>query len=130
MDVKRVGYEIRDVSQNLEATDNYLEKYMPVRIQELINQAFKHFAKTDEEREDILNYEIQRYKELHNIVVKDTGTSKLDKSALVSISVDKLEKNLLDLKKKNQIRKAVSKHSTSQLNDSKELDQNLFKFKP
>lgn len=59
---KQTLYSIQDVNKNLEATDVYIEKYFPVRIQEMINAAFKHFAESDEEKEKVLDYEVQRVK--------------------------------------------------------------------
>lgn len=87
-------YSIEDVSKNLEATDNYLEKYFPVKMQELINQAFKHFATTHEETEKVLDYEIEMYKKFHLLVIKDQGLSSLDKGNKDTIipNISKLEK--------------------------------------
>lgn len=106
-------FSIQDVSKNLDATDNYIEKYFPVKMQELINEAFKYFAKSDEDRENVLDFEVKKYKDFHKVMVKDSGEPTLDKTKVNLPPIDILEKNLKEVKKRNQIRKAVERHDSS-----------------
>ena len=102
-EVKHAMFSIEDIGKNLDATDNYLEKYFPVKMQELINEAFKYLAKSDEEREHILDYEVKKYKDFHKAVMKDEGESSLMKNGFKIPSIFELEKNLKELKIRNSI---------------------------
>ena len=110
-DTKKSLFSIQDVNLKIKETDNYIQKYLPIRVQEMINEAFKTLAKDDQEKEKVLRYEIQKYKVLHKVVAGDTGESTLQKTVSPEIPLLKLEKELTELKKRNIIRQDVAKHS-------------------
>jgi len=110
-DTKKSLFSIQDVNLKIKETDNYIQKYLPIRVQEMINEAFKTLAKDDQDKEKVLRYEIQKYKDFHKIVAGDTGESTLQKTVSPEVSLPKLEKELTELKKKNIIRQDVAKHS-------------------
>ena len=107
----RALYWIEDVSKNLDATDNYIQKYFPVKIQDLINETLMAVSKTDEEREAILNYEIKKYKDFHKIVIKDEGSPCLKKKEFKYPSFIEIEKNLKKIKI-NQMKKEEALYET------------------
>jgi len=100
-------YSIQDVSANLEETDLYIQKYLPVRMQEMINESLKYFANSEIEKEKVLDYEVMRYKELHNYIINEPELT-LDKKKPSMPSVKDLEKSLRELKKRNHLIKAYS----------------------
>ena len=106
-DTKRAMFSIEDVSKNLDATDNYLEKYFPVKMQELINETLKILCKTDQEKEAILDYEIKKYKDFHKVVMNDDGSPALEKKMYRFPSIKELELNLNDIKLKNRLSKEM-----------------------
>ncbi len=42
-------YSSEDINNRLKATDNYLEKYIPIKIQTMISQTLHRILKYDEE---------------------------------------------------------------------------------
>ena len=107
-------YSIQDVSTNLGETDLYIEKYLPVRTQEMINRAFKYFSETDSEKEKVLDFEVKMYKELHNKIINEPEPS-LDKGKPTMPSLIELEKSLKEMKKRNTILKAYEDNKLKNL---------------
>ncbi|CAI2370534.1 unnamed protein product [Moneuplotes crassus] len=105
-EAKNCIYSLQDVSSNLEETDLYIEKYLPVRTQEMINESFKELAQSDLEKERICNYEVKRYKELHKAIINMPELNLNKKPTLPSVL--EMEKALSELKKRNQLIKAHS----------------------
>lgn len=85
------------------ATDNYLEKYLPMRIQIMISQSIKSFIdlvpnkmhlnqpdrcllpKATDIKQIYEEYEIALFKLMHDIVINDNGFPDLKKRGIFSI---------------------------------------------
>mmetsp|Transcript_28914 Transcript_28914/g.25575 ORF Transcript_28914/g.25575 Transcript_28914/m.25575 type:complete len:362 (+) Transcript_28914:11-1096(+) len=109
-------YSIQDVGANVEETDLYINKYLPVKTQEMINAAFKYFSISDLEKEKVLDYEVKRYKELHQIIINELEGD-FNKKTPQFPSLTELEASLKQLKKRNHLINAYSANEAKQ--DSK-----------
>ncbi len=71
-------YSSEDINNRLKATDNYLEKYIPIKIQTMISQTLHRILKYDEEFK-LCQFEEDRFLELTHIVLNDNGIPSLSK---------------------------------------------------
>jgi hypothetical protein len=70
--------EISDISMNLNATDNYLEKYIPFRIQNFISENLEN-ALSKQQFKKFQVFEMKKYKQMHEVILKDEGEAALEK---------------------------------------------------
>ena len=104
---------IQDVSKNLDATDNYIEKYLPVKMQELINETLITLSKTDEEKELILDFEVKKYLDFHKVVMKDDGTPGLNKKEFCMPPFSEIERDLKEIRIKNKMKSELNRNESS-----------------
>jgi len=74
-----IFYQIKDIDTNLQATDNYLEKYIPFRIQNFISENLENALSLTQFRH-FQNFERKKYKQMHQVILKDEGDFVLNKT--------------------------------------------------
>lgn len=74
------------------ATDNYLEKYLPFKIQSMISHAIYSLSEDMDiaVRRKYKRYEVEVYGKLHRIVVADEGIPTLKKRAFEIVGFRKV----------------------------------------
>jgi len=86
-----------DIEQNKNrgiTTENYLEKYLPFRIQNIISENFHNTFET-KIRLAFLEFEKQKYKTLNDIILSDDGKPNLNKTEHYIPPLEKIEKALI-----------------------------------
>jgi hypothetical protein len=78
-DINRVAFGLEDLCSNLMTTDNYLDKYLPFRIQNFISETLENVLPKPQ-LERLVEFEKYKYKHMHENIIKDEGTSSLKKS--------------------------------------------------
>lgn len=71
-------YSCDDISSRLKETDNYLDKYLPIKIQTMVGDTLHKFLPYEEEVR-LCGYEEEKFGELREIVLKDNGIPSLEK---------------------------------------------------
>lgn len=71
-------YSCDDISSRLKETDNFLDKYLPIKIQTMIGDTL-HKLLPYEEEVRLCGYEEEKFGELREIVLKDNGVPQLEK---------------------------------------------------
>lgn len=88
------------------ATDNYIEKYLPFKIQNIVSECvFSTMDIHSKEFEAYKQFEYKAYKKIHKIVLADEGIPNLKKRAYQMPGYRKI----LDKDEKNYYEKALSK---------------------
>jgi hypothetical protein len=62
----------------MKSTDNYLEKYFPIKMQNFISDCFS-YCLGKKELGKLHDYEGKRYKALHEVIMRDDGRVNLNK---------------------------------------------------
>lgn len=75
-DINRIRFGLEDLSSNLMTTDNYLDKYLPFRIQNFISETLENVLPEDE-LENLKEFEKVKYKHIHKKILIDEGVSNL-----------------------------------------------------
>ena len=70
---------IEDVHWNLRSTDNFIEKYLPIKVQTAISETLLSVINNRKILGRLLNYDIKKYWSLHDVILSDTGVPTLDK---------------------------------------------------
>jgi hypothetical protein len=86
---------IEDVHWNLRSTDNYVEKYLPIKIQTSITETLISIINNWKILGRLLNYDIKRYKVMHEIILSDSGMPTLNKRGYWIPDPEVIEKKLL-----------------------------------
>ena len=73
---------IEETKNKLLTTDNYLEKYLPFRIQTFISETL-HAVLDKKSRLILHEYEDDKFGEMHHVILEDNGVSYLDKTESV-----------------------------------------------
>ena len=90
--------------------ENFVEKYVPIRIQSTISEVFQYILPY-KERIKLSEFEKKKFAELHQIILEDDGIPKLAEQ-LKQIRMKMDDKSFLKLKK---TRGSDSKRSASKL---------------
>ena len=78
-DISRVRNGLSDLNWNLMTTDNYLDKYLPFRIQNLISETLDSVL-DDFQLKRLSQFETKKFKRMHDEILNDAGASSLDKT--------------------------------------------------
>lgn len=78
-DINRIAFGLEDLCSNLMTTDNYLDKYLPFRIQNFISETLENVLPKPQ-LEKLVEFEKYKYKHMHENIIKDEGISNLKKS--------------------------------------------------
>ena len=78
-EVQKCLYSIKDLHGNLLATDNYIEKYFPIKLQNFITETLSNVIENKKIIERLIRYDIEFYKQLHQRIIDDEGNPTLDK---------------------------------------------------
>lgn len=78
-EVQKCLFSIQDLHRNLQATDNYIEKYFPIKLQNFITETISSVIENKKILGRLLKYDIEFYKELHQRIIDDEGYPTLDK---------------------------------------------------
>jgi len=70
---------VEDVYWNLRSTDNYIEKYLPIKMQTFITETLISIINNRKILGRLLNYDIKKYKGMHELILSDTGLPNLNK---------------------------------------------------
>ena len=65
-----------DIDKNLTTTDNYLDKYLPFRIQNLISETLENVL-DKEQIQKLTIFEGEKFKSLHERILADNGEPNL-----------------------------------------------------
>ena len=83
-EVRTMKFATQDTYRTLLATDNYLEKYLPFKMQEIVSDNIKHaFDQIPESVKKLREFEYQKYKDQHRIVMTDSGLPNLEKRGYI-----------------------------------------------
>lgn len=78
-DITRIRFGLQDLNSNLVTTDNYLDKYLPFRMQNLISETLDSVLDEYHLRR-LTAYEKEKYKKMHDDILNDNGKPSFDKS--------------------------------------------------
>jgi len=76
---KRALMGIEDVHWNLWSTDNFIEKYLPIWMQTSISETLLAIINNRKILSWLLNFDIKKFRSLHDVILSDTGVPSLDK---------------------------------------------------
>ena len=76
--LKDIYFSLEDLDLNQNTTDNYLDKYLPFRIQNFISENLE-IVLSHEQMIKFMDFEKRKYRHLHAKVMKDEGFSSLEK---------------------------------------------------
>jgi len=88
-----------DLEENINrtaTTENYLEKYLPLRIQNIISENV-HYTFDPIVRKKFVEFEKLKYEKLNGVILKDDGKPNLNKTESYIPPLEKIEKSLLSL---------------------------------
>jgi len=77
-DLLQLRYGLSDLNINLQTTDNYLDKYIPFRIQNLISETLDNVIDSHQHKK-LTKYEKYKFKKMHDYVLNDEGIPDFDK---------------------------------------------------
>lgn len=80
-DITHIRVGLEDLCSNLMTTDNYLDKYLPFRIQNFISETLENVL-PQVQLEKLVRFDKAKYKHMHENIIKDDGISNLDKMKL------------------------------------------------
>ena len=73
---------IEDLHNRLKGTDNYIEKYLPFKMVNMISDIMRPtLADQGPVAEKFYEWEERKYRSLHNVVLSDSGTPTLNKKS-------------------------------------------------
>ena len=78
-DIRRITFGLEDLNSNLMTTDNYLDKYLPFRLQNFISETLENILSEDSLAK-LKDFEKVKYKHMHEKILVDEGVSQLKKS--------------------------------------------------
>jgi len=78
--IKTAKFAAEDTMRGLVSTDNYLEKYLPFKIQNMISECIT-FITGNEQYQKLKEFEEKLYTKLHKRVLEDDGIATLNKKA-------------------------------------------------
>ena len=78
-DINRIAFGLEDLNSNMMTTDNYLDKYLPFRIQNFISETLENTIPKDQ-LVKLATFEKVKYKHMHENIIKDDGVPNLKKS--------------------------------------------------
>jgi hypothetical protein len=71
---------LKDNFAQLLATDNYIEKYLPFKIQNMVSESLLSFLERETDaHKRFKQFEYQAYKRIHKFVISDEGIPNLKK---------------------------------------------------
>ena len=99
-EMDKLKHELNTVKNDLEenrnrtaTTENYLEKYLPLRIQNIISENF-HNTFESVIRRKFVKFEKLKYEKLNDVILKDDGKPNLNKTEVYIPPLEKVEKSI------------------------------------
>jgi chromosome segregation ATPase len=77
--IDQLRYGLSDLNSNLQTTDNYLDKYLCFRMQNLISETLDNVL-DEYQLGRLTKYEKYKYKKMHDDVLNDEGKPQFDKT--------------------------------------------------
>ena len=74
--IQKLKFGLDDIDKNLTTTDNYLDKYLPFRIQNLISETLENVL-DKEQIQKLTIFEGEKFKSLHERILADNGEPNL-----------------------------------------------------
>eukprot|EP00826_Nyctotherus_ovalis_P004043 TRINITY_DN10838_c0_g2_i4.p1 TRINITY_DN10838_c0_g2~~TRINITY_DN10838_c0_g2_i4.p1 ORF type:complete len:138 (-),score=46.20 TRINITY_DN10838_c0_g2_i4:42-455(-) len=96
LDLNSVKNDLEENINRTATTENYLEKYLPLRIQNIISENI-HYTFDPIVRKKFVEFEKLKYEKLNDVILKDDGKPNLNKTESYIPPLEKLEKSLLAL---------------------------------
>jgi hypothetical protein len=79
-DMKYCIFSVEDVFRNLKSTENYIEKYLPFKIQNFITDSL-YFCLGKKELYKLQEHDTRLYNKLQDIILSDDGKPALNKTS-------------------------------------------------
>ena len=79
LELKEIDFGLEDLELNQNTTDNYLDKYIPFRIQNFISENLEVIMSQDQ-ADKFMRFEKRKYKLMHSKILQDEGVSTLNKN--------------------------------------------------
>lgn len=73
-----IKFALEDLNLNQNTTDNYLDKYIPFRIQNFISENLE-VVLSKQKKLDFMDFEKRKYRHMHAKILNDEGFHNLDK---------------------------------------------------
>lgn len=93
-DITRLRFGLEDLSSNLMTTENYLDKYLPFRIQNFISEALEEVL-PQQQLSKLIEFEKIKYKHMHDAIIQDEGVPN-DNMQQVSALIKNAEEKIGD----------------------------------
>lgn len=93
-EIQKCLYSIQDLHRSLQATDNYLEKYQPIKLQNFITETISNVIENKKVLGRLLKYDIELYKILHQRIIDDEGVPTLDKKEYEIPDMDTIRRKI------------------------------------
>lgn len=93
-ETQKLAFGQQDLHRNLQATDNYLEKYFPITLQNYITETLSNVIDNKKILGRLLKYDIQVYKSLHQIILDDEGYPSLNKQEYHILDMDTIRRKI------------------------------------
>ena len=77
--LKYIDFCIKDLDLNQNTTDNYLDKYIPFRIQNFISENLE-VVLNNKQMHIFMEFEKRKYQHMHDKILKDEGKNQLNKN--------------------------------------------------
>ena len=78
-EIQKIAYGQQDLHRNLQATDNYIEKYYPITLQNYITDTLSTVIDNKKILGRLLKYDMGLYKKLNQQIIDDEGIPSLNK---------------------------------------------------
>ena len=93
-ETQKVSFSQQDLMRNIQATDNYIEKYLPITLQNYITETLSNVIENRKILGRLLKYDIQIYKRLHERILGDEGVPSLNKRDYEIIDMDTIRRKM------------------------------------
>ncbi len=92
-ELQRLRSDLESNRNGLVTTENYLEKYLPFRMQNMVSESI-HCTFDVPTRRKFVEFEKQKYAKLNDAILKDDGKPNLNKCEHYTPPLEKIEKSL------------------------------------
>ena len=93
-ETQKLAFGQQDLHRSLQATDNYLEKYFPVTLQNYITETLSNVIDNKKILGRLLKYDIEVYKSLHQRILEDEGYPTLNKQEYHILDMDTIRRKI------------------------------------
>ena len=69
---KQIGFALGDLNNNIKSTDNFMEKYQPIKFLQLLIESLSHILDKKQIKK-LEDFQQIKYKSLHGTILEDNG---------------------------------------------------------